>query len=387
MRPGPALLLALFALTPASPAGAQDGQDRQAQPALSITIRDTTDIWRNLQGGAGVGYTSLNKAYVGAGLHGEAIGRPGLVARGSILKINGETLSDSRTGDIQTASNIEALSAVRLFELWVEQHLGSTGVIVRAGLLDLNATFDDIDPAGLFLNSSHGIGADLARSGRNGPSIFPVTAVGAQVHWSPAKALVLHAAVFDGVPGDLAHPKRFVAVRLDRRDGALLIGQADYRFGRAGQASLGVWRYTAPFETIADPARRAHGQPGVYGFVEGPLPGPGSPSGWLRAGVADGRVQAVSGYLGAGVVWTLPARPNDRFGLAVAHAAIGGPARRVRGLPKAETAWEATYSYRLNDVVTLQPDLQYIVHPAGGPGRRNALAVGLRILAGFDRRY
>ena len=42
------------------------------------------------------------------------------------------------------------------------------------------------------------------------------------------------------VPGDLAHPKRFVAVKLDRTDGALLIGQVDYHFGKSSQASVGV---------------------------------------------------------------------------------------------------------------------------------------------------
>lgn len=369
----------------ATEAHAQAGDE--VQPAISLTLRDTADLWRNLQGGVAVGYTALNKAFVGVTLNGDAAGLPGFKAHGSILKPNGETLSQSRTGDIQTVSNIDALSAVRLFDLWADQQLGRSGVSVRAGLMDLNETFDSIDPAGLFLNSSHGIGADIARSGRNGPSIFPVSSVGVQAGWTPTKALSLHAAAFDAVPGDLAHPKRFVAVKLDRTEGALLIGQLDYRFSQAGQASLGVWRYTAPFAAIADPLRQIRARPGVYGFVENSLPGPGAPRGWLRVGVADGRVQAVSGYLGAGVVWTPPARPDDRFGVAVARAAIGGPARRMQGLPGAETTWEASYSYRLNSVITVQPDIQYVVHPAGGPGRPNALVAGLRIQAEFDRGY
>jgi porin len=64
---------------------------------------------------------------------------------------------------------------------------------------------------------------------------------------------------------------------------------------------------------------------------------------------------------------------------------IGGPAQRAQGLPKAETSWEASYSYQLNGLVTLQPDVQYIVNPAGGPGRPDALAVGLRVQVEFDR--
>jgi porin len=345
-------------------------------------MRDTVDVWRNLQGGVAVGYTTLNKAFVGATLNGETVGLPGFTAHASILKPNDETLSSSRTGDIQTASNIEGVGAVRLFDIWADQQLGG-GASVRVGLMDLNETFDSIDPASLFLNSSHGIGADIARSGLNGPSIFPVSALGLQLGWTVTKALSLHAAAFDAVPGDLARPKRFVAVKLD--DGALLIGQADYHFGKGAQASLGVWGYTEPFDAIADPGRRLQARPGVYGSVEGPLPGPWKPRGWLRAGTADGRVQAVSGYFGAGVVWTPPTRPKDKFGLAVARAVIGGPAQRAQGLPKAETSWEASYSYQLNGLVTLQPDVQYIVNPAGGPGRPDALAVGLRVQVEFDR--
>jgi porin len=48
---------------------------------------------------------------------------------------------------------------------------------VKIGLYDLNSEFDVIEAAALFLNPSHGIGPDFAQSGRNGPSIFPVTSL------------------------------------------------------------------------------------------------------------------------------------------------------------------------------------------------------------------
>jgi porin len=151
-------LLAAVVLTSATHVQAQAAG--HPPPAISLVMRDTVDVWRNLQGGVAVGYTTLNKAFVGATLNGEAVGLPGFTAHASILKPNDETLSNSRTGDIQTASNIEGVGAVRLFDLWADQQLGG-GASLRVGLMDLNETFDSIDPASLFLNSSHGIGRTL----------------------------------------------------------------------------------------------------------------------------------------------------------------------------------------------------------------------------------
>ena len=370
-----------------SPAAAQatDGVASPA-PALRLDIRNTLDLWRNLQGGQRRGDTMLDKLQVGVSLDGDRLNRPGFTARAEAFKTNGESFSGSRTGDLQTASNIEALGVIRLSQFWAQQQVGSPGnggLAARVGLLDLNATFDSIGAAGLFLNSSHGVGPDLSHSGRNGPSIFPVTAAGGQAVWTPTRALTLNAGIFDGVPGDPSHPRRFAAARLGHGRGALLITQADYKFAADAQASVGVWGYTARSAAISAPGRMLNPRPGAYGFVDVPAPALGPARAWMRVGVADGRTQTVAGYLGGGVVWTglLPRRTEDQLGLAVAHAVIGRNARRSLGLPSAETSLEATYSVRVSRFLQLQPDLQYIVHPGLAGHVPNAVAAGLRIVA------
>ncbi len=89
----------------------------------------------------------------------------------------------------------------------------------------------------------------------------------------------------------------------------------------------------------------------------------------------------MSNFYGAGVVWNapFPSRKSDQAGLAIARAGISDAARRVEGLPDAETSIEATYLFQANDQLSLQPDLQYIVHPASAPHLRNALVIGLRL--------
>jgi porin len=365
--------------------GAARAAEAPAEPPLVLELRNTAEVWRNLQGGVSVGDTTLNKAQVSLLFQGDAVGWRGFSAYAQAFKTNAESLSLARTGDIQTVSNIEAPDITRLFELWAEQAFGEADkpgwTAVRAGLIDFNRTFDSIEPAGLFINSSHGIGPDLSRSSPSGPSIFPVTSLGIQADWRPSARLVTHVGVF-GNP-DPARQGRFADVTTAAGYRAIAVAQVDYAFADDAQASIGVWRYTVAQPRLGDPDRRVQVHPGVYGFVEGPTPLAGRPNGWLRLGIADRRVQAVAGYVGAGLVWkgVLPGRAADHLGVAVAHAVIGGPARDLQGLPPAETTFEATYSFRVGRYLHLQPDVQHIIHPAGGPGLPNATVVGLRLVA------
>jgi porin len=352
--------------------------------AVTVGIRESAEVWRNLQGGLAVGDTTLNKLQASVTFDGDAAGWRGFSAYAQVFKTNAEILSASRTGDVQTVSNIEAQGVERLMELWVAQRFGDKGaagwVLIRGGLIDLNRNFDSITAAGLFINSSHGIGPDLSHSAPSGPSIFPVSGLALQVGWRPTARLVVHGGVF--ASPDPQHQDRFVDLRLSNRNGAIGIAQADYALTDKVQASLGVWRYTAAQSSLADPLRRLQPRPGLYGFVQVQTGLPGAPKGWVRAGFADRRVQDVSGYVGGGLAWDglLPGRSDDSFGLAVAHARIGGPARLVGGgLPAAETTWEATYSFALLPHVTLQPDVQRIVHPASAPGLPSATVVGVRV--------
>jgi porin len=366
-------------------AGGARAADEKSQAPLTVELRSTTEFWRNTQGGLSVGGTTLNKVQASFHFAGDAVGWRGFSAYAQVFKTNSESLSLVRTGDIQTVSNIEAPGVERLFEFWASQAFGAEDapgfVAIRVGLIDLNRTFDSIEPAAPFINSSHGIGPDLSRSSQTGPSIFPVTGPSAQVDWRPSTKLLAHVGVF-ALP-DPDRQNQFVDLHISSRIGAVVIGQLDYAFAKDAQASIGVWRNTAAAPSLADPARRLEPRPAVYAFVEGPTPLPGQPSGWVRAGVADGRVQAVDGYLGAGLVWKglIPGRPGDGFGVAVAHAAISRSAQTAQGLPATETALEASYGFRLNRYFHLQPDVQRILHPAGRPHVPDATVIGLRIVA------
>ena len=362
-------------------AGASSACAQEAKTsAVSLSGRETIDFWDNAAGGVRTGGVVLNKAQVVATVDGDAIGLPGLTFQAQVFRTDGASLS-ARVGDIQTVSNIEAGSMTRLFEAWVEKTYGGDdhSFSLRAGLMDLNADFDSVDVAGAFINSSHGIGPDLSRSGVNGPSIFPVSSLGVRAVWSPSKAWAFKAAVFDGVSGDPADPAAFVRVRLHGNDGILAIGEADYHLPGDATLQVGAWGYSQPTPAIGNPAAQGHDR-GAYASLSGPIPGADGWSGWLRAGLANDVGQIVDGYAGAGLLrkGLLPKRPDDLLGVAVAHATTGAPAQTVLGLHPAETTIEAFYQLQVRKTVSIQPDIQYVIEPAGHSGARNALVLGLR---------
>lgn len=348
-------------------------------PPLSLRAQETTDFWRNTTGGKSVGDALLAKLDLQADWSGAAGGHPDWSARARVIATNSDFFSGRRVGDLQTLSNIEGDGYLHAFEIWAQKSWGGKAS-VRAGFLDLNADFDSIQTAGLFLNSSHGIGPDLSESAVVGPSIFPVTALGARAQWTPDKRWTLNLGVYDGVPGSPHDPGAFAATDLSSHDGATLIGEVDRGWGRSGRIGVGVWGYTARFPLIGAPLASQRGQAGIYGFIEGPVPGLDGLSGWVRLGRADGDVNVISGYEGAGLTLggAFLGRAHDRLGLAVARAEIGAPAQAAHGLRGAETSIEATYQAQPARWLSIQPDVQYVIDPGGR--YRDALAIGLRIV-------
>ncbi len=360
-------------------AGARGASAQETMPsALSVSGRDTVDFWDNAAGGVRTGGVILNKAQIEATLDGDAIGLPGVTFQAQVFRTDGASLS-ARVGDIQTVSNIEAGPMTRLFEAWVEKTFGGDdhSLSLRAGLMDLNADFDSIDVAGAFINSSHGIGPDLSRSGVSGPSIFPVSSLGLRAVWSPSKAWALKAAVFDGVPGDPADPAAVVRVRLRGDDGVLAIAEADYHLSSDTTLQVGAWGYSQPLPAIGNPAACAR--------ISAAAPWPGRSStpmgGPLASAPAWPRHEPDrSTAIGAGLVRKSPlsTRPDDQLGVAIAHAATGAPAQAALRLNPAETTIETFYQLQVRKTVSVQPDIQYVIEPTGHSGARNALAVGLR---------
>jgi len=367
------------------------GPPARAEDAVSLAAAYRGDLWRNVDGGVQKGGRYFDDLLIGVTVDTErAVGLSGGTLNVLGLHNHGADLSGQFVGASQVISNIQTSTSFRLYEAWYEQRVFRDAVSVLAGLYDLNSEFDAIEPAALFINSSHGIGPDFAQSGQAGPSIFPVTALAARVDWQVTPEILLRAAILDGVPGDPARPKRVVAVKLGNGDGALIVGEIEATILDT-TVKAGGWGYTARFDDLnavdpvsGNPVTRGDNR-GFYVSASRQVYSAGEDEGlslYGRFGIAQGHINMFSSYLGAGAVYD-NILPGTSVGFAVASAAVGKPYRRAQaalGLPseKRETIFEATVRSEITPWLTLQPDVQYVVNPSAAPGSRNALVLGLR---------
>lgn len=278
----------------------------------------------------------------------------------------------------------------KLYQAWLEHDVSAT-CNVRGGLYDLNSEFYVTESSTLFIHPTYGIGAELAGTGRNGPSIFPTTSLALRLNWRPAPRWSLQAAMLDGVPGDPDNPKG-THIRLNGGDGALQIMEAAWLPGsmeqREGKLALGLWRYTTRFDDLLE--RDAGGNPvqrrsqGYYLIGEHRLAGNGHGETWgfLRWGRNDGDTTQFASAWSAGLVWRglLSGRPGDQFGLAWSQEDNGTKWRAASGNPvRKEQALEIAYRGAVNDWLTLQPLAQYLINHGNDPGQNRSWWLGLRL--------
>ncbi len=306
-----------------------------------------------------------------------------------------------QAGDFQGVSNIEAPNAIKIYEAWYEQKFANDAASFRFGLYDLNSEFDVIETAGLFINSSFGIGPDYSQSGQNGPSIFPTTSVALRLAYQTAKNYYLQLAVLDGVPGD-PNNDQGTHIQFNAGDGLLTSAEYGYQQGGTddvaspyGKLAVGVWHYTASFDDLLDtnasgnPVKR-HNNQGAYVLGEFQVyrEHANSPQGlavFARYGVANQNINRISHYLGAGLVYTglFAGRDKDQLGLAVAIAYNGDKYIQKQwnsgtAVDASETTVELSYRSTVLPWLTLQPDIQWIKNPGTNQTLRDATVIGLR---------
>jgi porin len=362
--------IALAAMAPGS---------ARAESPPPVIIHYLGDLITDASGGREQGTALISRLDLVLSSGDRLFGIDGMHAQADVMALHGGGFSARRSGDRQVASNIDAPYAVRPYEAWVEAQLGARGHM-KAGLVDLNGEFDTQSVGAYFLNSSFGIGPDISQSGPNGPSIFPVTAPGLVMAYQPPGATA-KLGIFDARAGDPDHQHRAFPDSFGH-DGVLLIGEGHVQIGPLVAVQAGAWTYTDRMPRIDGAGRGTSA--GGYALVEARLLDGKDDRAlrvWLRAGEAADTVNPVATYVGGGVTW---GNSQANYGLAVAHARQGDPARHATlydGHPgnRAETAIEATGRWRVLRGLSVQPDAQYIVHPGWDPNWHNALVLALRL--------
>jgi porin len=321
-------------------------------------------------------------------------------------------------GDAQGVTNISGPSGTDVEEMWVQHNFNDSGASVLVGIYDLSTEFYRLQAAGLFLNSSFGIGPEFSQSGLEGPSIFPRTAIGMRVAVKPTSNVVLRAALMDGVP--VVRPNNSRGA-FRSGDGSLSVAEAAFlsrpdasddapdnpsnRIGRFSALSpyedklaFGAWHYTGAYTDVGIAGAfgpRQSGSSGAYAIGEWRLLGRSADAvqtvaGFVQLGAASPRTNRFQDYVGLGLVATgwIPGRSGDQLGLAVASARNGAPyiqSQIGQGLSATsdETTFELSYLTEITRSITFQPDLQYVKHPNTSNALHDAWVVQLRFEISF----
>lgn len=347
---------------------------------VTFVLAFTGEVLSNVHGGAerDVGADQLLDWVIDADLD-KAVGWTGGSARINPMWLAGDGIANN-LGDLTLVSNITGLGGVRLFEAWLQQSIG--GVFsVRAGILAADQEFVLSTSGLLYYNSVFG-GPVFLTPNLAWP-IYPVGAPGVRARADLADGLYLQGACYDGDPGSEAFNRTGVRLRFRDVDGVFAIVEAGWAAGDALRTTIkaGGFHHSADFTDFTS-GTAVSGNSGGYVVVEQRIAA--GIDAFLRAGFAEQDRSVVSLGIDAGVNFTgaIPGRPEDVLGLGLIYARISrafASSQPDRPHWGHETVIEATYKIVIAPWCSLQPDLQYLLHPGGSTGTPNALVLAMRV--------
>jgi porin len=354
----------------------------------------------------------------------------------NVFQIDGGGLSRGTLLNYMVVSGIEALPTTRLYEIWFEKKWAKMFAL-RAGQLAADTEFMTSKYTDVFTNASLGWPVGLSLNMPSGGPSPPLATMGTRLRADVSDNLSLLGAIFDGNaagpgPEDPQLRDRY-GLNFRVNDPPLVLGEVQFLWnakkgdpGLAGKFKIGGWRHFGDFSdqrvsttglSLADPASGGmpamrRGDFGIYSVFEQKLYRVGDDADrgigvFARASYSPPDRNLIDFYADAGIefVGLSDRRPKDKFGVALAYARVSPWARALdadfqllNGPNWPARSYEAlltgVYQYEVRGGWTLQPNIQYIVHPGGGatnplatylPGKplRDAAVFGLRTVVKF----
>ena len=352
------------------------------------------EVFADVRGGADTATGSDDLLGLEGNLElGPFAGWPHALVHASAFLVCGRGISGAALdSNLLTVSNIEAEPGARLRELWLEQLLLHRTISIRVGQMAADSEFAVSGLSTAFLNGSHGWPALLAADLPEGGPAYPLASPAARIAWLPSSRFAVAAGVYGNVRD--AHGTGFPL-----GTGALAMVEGRYSFAfrsLPASFSLGYWHDSGGRSMTAAAARETASQPrggsGYYFMLDSTLAQKGhmALSAFARGFLADSG-NPVSRYFDAGI-GLVGLQHQDMLGLAVALA-FPGPRVDESDLPpnqRRQMDLELTYSVTVHDGWTLQPDMQYVLHPGirtranGGQSViPDALVLGMRVAYDF----
>ena len=410
---------------------------------IVLTAQSTSDLFGNTTGGAGTGTTYSGLLNLGLAIDlQKAVGWEGASFKCTWLWLYGTDVSSKYVGNALTVSGVAGNPAFRCYELWFQQNFLNDAISLRGGMLGVDTEFMVSDTANLFINSTFGPPALFTLNMPNGGPTYPMATPGVRLAVQPTSWLTIRSVIAQANPFSQQQNARGFNWNLGPNGGLLSLSEVAASWNQSssatalpGTAKAGFWVQTGMDQetsqepsgddvfNFGSPEARAYGS-GFYGIIDqqlynvseevistqgggsgkNPLPVEENPqpvsssstftgkglSSFARIGFSPEPGSQVGFYSDAGLVYTglIPTRDADKLGVAFGYAQMGsqyaslGSSSGVPGVGY-EAVAELSYAMQFSPAISIQPDLQYILHPGGTQQYGNALAVGVRAVVNF----
>ena len=338
-----------------------------------------------------------------------------------VLLNSGGKMNAAYVGSLMGVDNSEVReNTPKLYQAWFNKDFFDSTLSVLAGVYPVDTEFYVTDASGIFLHPSFGMAAEVAQTGSNGPSIYPLASLGVRVKYQPLPILYAQAAWVDANPGEGRRP-HWTRINPFHGDGSLFMAEIGYRPGEAhhmeahiepgkgailtavekleeryepiGKYAIGYWSYSKNFDDLLDSDAAGNPLPrknrGVYLLMENSLYRAADMArdvaAFLRYGRAEKDVNFFdnSASVGLRVRGLIDGRVDDFFGVAATRSHAGEKYRSAQeasgiNIRGNETVVEATYRAQVKPWLAITPNIQRIFNPGLLPDIKNATVIGVR---------
>jgi len=387
---------------------------RAADQGITFNTQYLAEVWGNPTGGDSTGtvYTGLMSLQGNVDLQ-KLLGWQGASVSTRWYWLSGQDISAEHVGNIFTVSNIAGFPTFRMNELWFQQKFLNDRISIRAGQLGADSEFDISTYSVVFLNATFSWSPYLSTNTPNGGPAYPMGAPGVQVALTPVNWLSYRGAVFQGNPFAQNVNRYGFRWDLSTSNGYFSIHELNLRMNQGGGSSSlpGTFKLGGWFDTAPDPTANST-RPWNYGFyfiadqmlyrVPWPNSGPDVDNKskqttaasltnkglgiFTHIGLSPQNSSIINFYIDGGLNYKglIPSRDNDVLGVAIAYGHLSNNPQNNQGRsnPSYEILLEATYQIELTTWLSVQPDLQYVIHPSGAD-IANALVLGARTTVSF----
>ncbi|MEO6847158.1 MAG: carbohydrate porin, partial [Chthoniobacterales bacterium] len=380
-------------------------RDKLADRGVKFDLTYFAEVWGNPTGGF-----SQGAVYTGLGILSSTVdfeklaGWKGASFHTSWLWLSGQDISQDYVGNIFTVSNIAGFQTFRMYETWGEQQFFNNLISVRAGQLGLDTEFIISSYGSLFINSTFGWPAFMGSNITNNGPAYPIGSPGVRLQIKPTDWLTYRGAITEANVFSQSENRYGFRWELNSTQGYLSIHELQFQWnqskGLPGTLKTGGWFLTGVFPSPQNPANLDRGNYGFYGILDQMVYRAPSPPSDGTAGSRDKKQvdvplsdnglgifsriafgpedhNFINFYVEDGLVYKglIPERKSDSLGVAMAYGQLSNGYQNYLSdagftNPGYEIAVEFTYQAVITPWLSIQPDIQLILHP-GGTGTYN----------------